>query len=239
MKDSVQVLAMKSTARKTIVTVRHEGEGTGMGVLIDGNRIVTAAHCLPPLPERHMTPFLCDHYPVQVKQFGTHTWARCVLLSVDFCSDIAVLSDSTVDGVDLFDQQFELMTDHMESAPINLLAKDKGKKQPVYVFTHEGIWLKADLDLSQPWLRYHPFQRIMGATVFFNGEIKSGTSGSPVFDRHGAVIGVISQSSVAHGPQGKEKQRTILTILTGALPRWIVSDICRDDGSATEFVAKD
>ena len=74
---------------------------------------------------------------------------------------------------------------------------------PAHVFTSDGEWIKVDATLSAPNAHRFDFAR----------HVPGGTSGAPVFDDAGHVIGVVSSSDKIH---------TEAVYLLDALPGWML-----------------
>ena len=81
---------------------------------------------------------------------------------------------------------------------------------PVYVHTIDGHWLSGKVQHSDPC---SPF---LG--IDFQGSPKPGTSGSPVLDEAGRVVGIAVSSAM-------DEDRYSVVKLAGALPGWALHAI--------------
>jgi hypothetical protein len=197
--------------RLTVVaaTVRLPRTG-GQGVLVPGGYILTAAHCVEWHTGGMMT--LDDSYePVETR---THGCFRMCVEAVEPVADIAVLGVADGQRLDKDADAFE----EFQAATRPLVVKDlkapppprfklwtmadlrkpghfrrpkppKQSVERVYVLTHEGQWIEGTASLNahgasgaRTWLRAK--QKIDG-----------GTSGGPIVDEHGRLLGVVSHSS--------------------------------------------
>ena len=85
----------RERAEKSLVTVYQTDDDTGMGVLTCYDLILTAAHCLPRLPDPSA---LCDPIRVKFRPFATNDDAVALVVGADPYSDLAILSDGTVNS---------------------------------------------------------------------------------------------------------------------------------------------
>jgi hypothetical protein len=149
--------------------------------------IVTAAHCLPHFPKAHPARHPEEHtYARLLGPLGTEptVWAEC--LFADPMADIAVLC--TPDNQELSDEAdaYEALVDAarplaIADAPaqdVNDLTPGKGEAR---VLSLDGRWLDGRVERRGGWLVFFP-----------KNYIKSGMSGSPIIDRAGKAIGVVS-----------------------------------------------
>ena len=58
------------------------------------------------------------------------------------------------------------------------------KKYPVFVYTHEGKWITCQAHSYQ--------EHSQSLWLEMNEAIKAGTSGSPILDKWGCVVGLVS-----------------------------------------------
>jgi S1-C subfamily serine protease len=109
--------------------------------------------------------------------------------------DIAALE--AVDGQALYEEclAFEEFCEATEPAPVSADDFPLGTSVPVHVLTHEGAWVTGRA------CRYGLRSLSPGGAAFveFDAPIESGTSGGPVIDDNGLLVGVISWSGGRHG----------------------------------------
>jgi len=201
------------------VTVR-KGEERGRGVLVDGELILTAAHCVTHTIEGHMV--LGDYFVQEIET--SHGLLRVQPLAVEPVADIAVVG--ALDDQAFFDDAsaFEDWCHATPPVPLSLEDFHLQEPFPVYVLTHRGLWLEGTAEL------FRNDAPMLWMTV--PAGIEGGTSGSPVVTAHGALVGIVSHMG-ATAPAAFDKgthgsaPRPHLT-----LPVWIVRRI--QDGAASE-----
>ena len=196
-------------------TVAFTRQG-GQGVLVTGNLILTAAHCVDFALTGGMV--LGDHY---VEGIRTKTGVNLKVSprAVEPLSDIAALGP-------LDDQECPNEADGFEwfcelTKPIPLFTGTLAFRESinVYVFTHKGTWLKGKVTQYST----ETFHRVCLET---EEPIEGGTSGSPVINEAGELVVIVSNSgNDPAGPTGgyvgiEGAPRPNLT-----LPRWICRQI--------------
>jgi hypothetical protein len=211
-----------AAARKRVAaaTVRV-GDG-GQGVLVPGGLVLTAAHCISWSGTGRMA--LGEHFVESVRTKSGASF-RLGPIAVEPVADIAVLAG--LDNQVFFDDADAFEAWHEGTDPLPLSAGFErwcgaGKdgvlqKFNVHVLTHTGKWV--DGHASRVFVSWWK----PGATVGINMRqpIRGGTSGGPVVDDAGALVGVVSFSSeVKRGPcEGG------VPYAAQALPRWVLDRI--------------
>lgn len=202
-------------AEQSLVDVLPGGAGRGMGFRLLDNLIATACHCLTHVDGKLVLPepFYIGDDPVSVgirpHRAPTKRGARgegvaevrAVVTAADPCSDIAILSSSTASGVDLADGgALDRLIDSLESVRPDLVPR---RDIPVFIFTHEDRWVVGAAKASIVYIE-NPADRI-----------RPGTSGAPVFNEDGLVVGIVSSSNQM-GPDAR------MCLLADHLPGWVL-----------------
>lgn len=190
-------------------TVRILKKG-GQGVLVGGGLILTAAHCIDFECKGGMA--LGDYFIEDIRT--TKGKLKAAPLAVEPVSDIAVLG--SLDQQVLFREaeKFENFCEKVK--PISLCLDDfePFKDFPVYIYTHRGKWVTA---------RAHQSYK-MANTLWIEAEdpIKDGTSGGPIINESGALVGIVSSFSI---PKGRMKSNGPSPRPHLCLPVWTCSRI--------------
>jgi len=203
---------MNESVRKKIefATVTFNKLG-GRGVLVEGGYIITAAHCIE---------FDIEGGPMALGVYYTEritTSYGDLLVSpvlVEPVSDIAVLGP--VDGQELPGEaeKFEEFYQAIEPVIISRRNLLLFKSIPVFIFTHHKTWVEGTVTMyknNAPTL-------VLKTTK----AIEPGTSGSPVVDELGKLIGV---ASIASMDQLQEGGSGSIPHLKLALPLWILFEM--------------
>lgn len=206
------MLAEEFKQRTEQATVRVTKRG-GQGVLIGNYHtlerlghhfVVTAAHCVGFDCEGGMA--LGDYYieDIETKSGGLNVspWA------IDPVSDVAILG--ALDGQVFFDEaeQFELFSENTVPVPLRLDGFALNKPFDVYVFTHKNQWVKGTAQQCRP--------DASNLMVQFDEQIEGGTSGGPVINEEGELVGVISTAGSLVASDGVTP---LMKECSGSIPR--------------------
>ena len=189
-------------------TVRLPATG-GQGVLVEGGVILTAAHCIE--WDGHGAMVLGDHFltDVTTRDGRAHQVAP---LAVEPVTDIAVLG--ALDGQTFYDkcEAFEEWCEQTPGVRVGRVEYPLFTPIPVYVLSHEGGWLPGTVQQCREEAQMLALEMIL--------PIKSGTSGGPIVDGSGALLGIVSNAggsdAVEAGGRSGNCPRPHL-----ALPVWV------------------
>ena len=199
-------------AERCLVRVMVGRHAAAMGFRLgDDDLIATACHCLPCVDGKMVLPDPNDPgapLPLSVREWSGRGTFTGLVVAADPCGDLALVSDSTRSGCDLSpslrEPYWELLT-RLEPA-IPVLAPSPSGDKPVFLFTHTGKWLKGSAFHESITLE-NPRERI-----------RPGTSGAPVFNEQGMVLGVVSTGTLGQ-PEGR------MALLADYLPGWALHDL--------------
>jgi S1-C subfamily serine protease len=199
-----QELVSKATFKK-----QSNERGCGQCVLIEGGLIITASHCVDWNNEGGMT--LGDHFLSKITTDAGILTAS--ISAVEPVSDIAILespnSQTFYEESNAFDDYFE----NIKPVKLCLETPNRFKSFPVWVWTHLNKW-------------------VAGEATFYGGnstfgyktdvEITGGTSGGPIVNENGELVGVVSQGTTTE-ENGKFTSSAALLVL--ALPAWVIARV--------------
>lgn len=176
--------------------------------------VVTAAHCLPELPEilAHFNGIIYKGLLGTLDGKKSGIWAACVF--VDPIADIAVLcgpdDQELPDEADAYD---DLAGDVL---PLEITDAQNGSG---WVLSLAGKWTPTPIEVNR---RFRPTLTI-GPTV-------GGMSGSPILDGDGLAVGLVSSGTDHITASGKRITQKVESggnpILTHALPGWVTGKAC-------------
>jgi hypothetical protein len=115
--------------------------------------------------------------------------AKALVNFVDPCADLAVLG-ADGSGAELRDmdlkafEELQALTESLKPLALPKHLPAEGEPLPVWVNTIRGKWLSGQVKMF--------FEHCTSFMVDFSGPIPGGTSGSPVLDSSGAVVGVLN-----------------------------------------------
>jgi hypothetical protein len=166
----------------------------GRGFLIHGGQIVTAAHCLPRWPTigRRHTDFPGDIIIIP-KLRSLRSRHRTIGQVTFLCptQDVAVIAAPEPDWPGRGDpergawEDYDDMLENLEPLTIRREPLPLCKPVRVHLYTADGEWLTGELTLQRPG-------PMSSTCAVFSSPIGGGTSGSPIVDDDGLVVGAVS-----------------------------------------------
>jgi hypothetical protein len=199
----------KNAVSRDLLTPSVLRVGGGRGFVVEGREkyIVTAAHCLPVLPEA--MPAAASHertYADLVASLNEEPVLAAECMFVDPVADIAVLGPP--DNQELF-EEYEQYNTLTGVAPAFRIAK-AGEKSRGWILTLEGSWMSCEVGHCGGPLWFKDAARPVAA----------GMSGSPIIDDAGGVVGIVSMSSGPRHVDGGPNPR-----LESHLPGWLLKEL--------------
>lgn len=196
-----------------LMTIKDDA-GSGMGFMCQVGpqlSIITAAHCLQRMPDPTRTHY--DPVFVAVQPFdGPQRQATALVRFVDPYTDIAILGNANWQ-CNLYDhslqaeESYEMLTVENEALLVDTQPK-VSKECRVHICTCDQKWVSGIAHIADSC---HPF-----AYLKMTSRIPPGTSGAPVFDDNGKVLGVLSLTF-----DGGYR----MAVIAYALPVWAVKHI--------------
>jgi len=204
---SITGIKSKLKARVIEATVWIEGSG-GQGVVVPGTFILTATHCIKWNGQGAMA--LGDYFIEDITT-KSGTKLRVRPLAADPVSDLAVLGPLDEQEFSHEYDAFEAWCNVTESVIVRTKTPRVGGLIPVHVLTHEGVRITG---------RVTCYGRGASGVMWIETDerIKGGTSGGPVVDSNGQLVGVVSHSGE---PPEHGKSGGMLPIASLALPVWV------------------
>jgi hypothetical protein len=194
-------------------TVRLVERG-GRGVLVTGQFIITATHCIDWSGTAGMA--MGEVYTADIETASGAKF-RLGAVACDPVSDVAVLGE--LDCQDCPDDPgaFEEWCEQVKPVPLSILQLESGQSCSVFIFTHKGEWLAGRVArLDRPG-------RLPGSSLALFAEgIESGTSGSPVVTADGMLLGIVSHTISNQRPG---KACGTMPVANMSLPHWVLAQI--------------
>ena len=198
-----------STDHVAAATVRVGLKGEGQGVLVPGNFVLTAAHCVEWTSTGDMT-LAESEYLATVSRRNVQPF-RLQVVAVEPVSDIAVLG--APDNQEFSDDcdRFEAWLSATAPVPVATPLLTHRESIGVSVFTHAGEWV------SGTATHYGLGPSNGRIWVDFATQILAGASGGPVVADDGRLVGLMSHCNiVSDGPCNG-----MMPLAHLALPQWV------------------
>ena len=189
---------------KATVTLLEKG---GQGVLVSGNLVITAAHCIDFRCEGEMV--LGDYFIEKIKTDEREL--KVTPLAVEPVSDLAVLGSLDDQVFAKEAEDFENFCEHTKPVPLCRTDFELFRKFRVYIYTHKGTWVTGSA--------MQCCEDAEALSVEADEQIEGGTSGSPIINDLGELVCIVSNFSLAAEAQRKSEGLAPRPHL--ALPVWV------------------
>jgi hypothetical protein len=188
----------------------------GQGVLVPGGFILTAAHCV-----KWDRAADWQKRRALVELIETRDGRRFLadVCAADLVADIAALATADNEEMPADAKAFDLFAESVEGVPIATCPPESGDDVPVWVLTHNGAWITGTLTQ-----RGGPDSPLPVLWLCPDGDIECGTSGGPVVDGAGGLLGIVSRFGVLI-VSGEEHRHGSAPMPWLALPRWLADSI--------------
>jgi len=202
--ETIQAHVAKATVKVT--------KGEGQGVLVGGNIVLTATHCIEWEEEGQMV--LGEHYVEEIETSNEEI-LKVKPLAVEPVSDMTALGpldDQT------FSDEYERFCSYCEATdPVSLCLDSFELSKPfrVYIYTPNGTWVEAKAEIYTEGSNMLWFDS--------DEQIKGGTSGGPIVNESGELVGITSNYLRINTPG--EKSNGTFPCPHLSLPVWILNKI--------------
>ena len=179
----------------------------GLGVLVNDWLIVTAAHCVTWSLEGDMVIGRPSFEPIAAH--GRETMFAALTLAVEPVKDIAVLGSPVHDEFEEERIDFEEFCRNTKPVPVYQSDLESEDTFPVHIYTHKETW-------------------VTGIATGFGGaafsvvadeQIEGGTSGGPIINDSGELVGIVS--NFTETAEGLPKSQGSVPYPALALPVWV------------------
>lgn len=189
---------------KATVTLLRKG---GQGVLVNGNLIITAAHCIDFRCEGAMV--LGYYFIEEIKTDEREL--KVAPLAVEPVSDLAVLGSLDDQEFAKEAEDFEKFCEHTKPVPLCRSDFVLFRKFRVHIYTHKGTWVTGSA--------MQCCEDAQALVVEADEQIEGGTSGGPIINDSGELVGIVSNFSGQAETQHKSNGLAPRPHL--ALPVWV------------------
>jgi len=174
-------------ARVAQATVELDETG-GRGVLVEGDLIITAAHCIAVSEE--MSPGQVDNETLIITSNGSQS-ILVQVLAAEPVQDIAALGGigghypSSPEDV----ERFEIFCEN--TTPLPICQREFEFEFPIFIYDHKARWLTGKADPTRS--RYLHYIHLDQPTI------EQGASGSPVVNDTGELLGILVREGAPPG----------------------------------------
>lgn len=185
----------------------------GQGVLVEGNVILTAAHCINGSTENAGIP----NGGLIVEVETTKGKLLTTLIAIEQICDIAALGppgNQVGPKECLAYREFCEATKQVEICPDEY---ELFETIPITIRSHRSTWINGVAHQDQP----HANRLV----VVVNGQVERGTSGGPILNQYFELVGLVSFFSDNGDECDGLAPRPHL-----ALPNWLVREMSHEDG---------
>ena len=220
-----------SRAKRLLRSILRVGDGRGFVVKCGWDRVViTAAHCLPSLPEAHSAAAYYDRTYKLLAPLGDEPSVMAECFFVDPIADIAILG--TPETQEMFEEAEQY--DELLQKALPLWVADvrlREEKLPDLVFAGKSSPYSRKTGEAPAWmfsLDGHPFRCTAHCDEYgplwieqSQADIVGGMSGSPIVADNGSAIGVLCTSAHRGGAASSREGGPNPRLATN-LPGWFL-----------------
>jgi len=169
-------------AKATVVILKKGGQG----VLVNNNLIITAAHCIDYGCNGEMV--LGEYYIEEIKAGGREL--KVTPLAVEPVSDIAVLGSLDDQEFGNEANDFKKFCEHTRPVPLCRSEFEPFREFRVHIRTHKKTWVTGSA------MKCRDDAAVL--QVKSNEPIVGGTSGGPIINDSGELVGIVSNFNLVN-----------------------------------------
>lgn len=220
-KETKVAFGAHAAARAGLATVRF---AWGLGVVVPGGFVLTAAECLPPgsLPHLH-SAYLDEHFVEEEIIVRGDKRLTLRLVALELMSDVAVfapLAAIPLHGGTERAEEFRAWYERVTPVPVSRRQRYRHRTAfPVRALSSGGAWVQGTAVFCQPWLRSDDHEGLgrLGGDLHLtlDAPLPTDFAGGPVIDQYGELVTV---SPLTDGASPYNESRPYLR---RALPTWV------------------